>query len=84
MKIPTPKLAALTAAALLAAPLVFAADSNPMGGQGQAVVTVLQGQEIPGGIPQQALQLKVDGKQSDVTGWTQLGPQSKVELVVLI
>jgi hypothetical protein len=55
-----------------------------MEGQGQAVVTVLQGQEIPGGIPQQALQLKVDGKQSNVTGWTLLGPQSKVELVVLI
>jgi hypothetical protein len=84
MKIPTLKLAALAASALLAAPLAFAADSAGMEGQGQAVVTVLQGQEIPGGIPQQALQLKVDGKQSNVTGWTLLGPQSKVELVVLI
>ncbi len=83
MKIPIPKFAALVAVALLAAPLAFAAGSSPMEGQGQAVVTVLQGQEIPGGIPQNALQLKLDGKQSSVTGWTQLGPQSKVELVVL-
>jgi hypothetical protein len=84
MKFPTAKLAALAAAALLAAPLAFAADNSPMEGQGRAVITVLQGQEIPGGIPQQALQVKVDGKASNVTGWTSLGPQSKVELVILI
>jgi hypothetical protein len=84
MKFPTLKLAAIAAAAALAAPLAFAADNSPMEGQGRAVVTVLQGQEIPGGIPQQALQLKIDGKQSNITGWTPLGPQSKVELVVLI
>src|SRR5208283_3739972 len=40
---------------------------------------------IPGGIPQDALHLKVDGKDSNITGWTQLrSPQSKVEMVVLI
>ena len=59
MKIPTPKFTAVVAGFLLAAPLAFAADSAPMEGQGRAVVTVLQGQEIPGGIPQQALQLEV-------------------------
>ena len=87
MKITTPKLAALTAGGLLlAAPFAFAADNNNgQVGEGHAVITVLKGQELPGGIPQQALQLKVDGKQSNITGWTQLrGPQDKVQLVILI
>ncbi len=73
-----------TAAFLLAAPLVFAAD-NTQEGQGKAVITVVQGQEIPGGIPQQSVQLKVNGKNASVTGLTPLrGPESKVEMVVLI
>jgi hypothetical protein len=86
MKIPTLQLAALVAAGIVfAAPAVFAADNNSTTGQGSAIVTVLQGQEMPGGIPQQALQLKVNGKESTITGWTPLrGPQAKVELVVLI
>jgi hypothetical protein len=85
MKFPNLQLAAWVAAGtILTAPLAFAAANNQEG-QGQAVVTVLQGQELPGGIPQQALQLKVEGKESSITGWTQLrGPQSKIELVVLI
>jgi hypothetical protein len=84
MKFPTLKLAAIAAAAaLFAAPAVFAADSN-FEGQGRAVVTVVHAQELPGGIAQQALQLKVDGKESTITSWTALGPQSKIELVVLI
>jgi hypothetical protein len=84
MKVLRAKFAAVVAGALLAAPLAFAADNNQEG-QGSAVVTVLKGQELPGGIPQQALQLKVDGKESSITGWTPLrGPQAKVELVVLI
>ena len=89
MKIPNLQIAALAglwlaAGSLLAAPFALAADAAQQG-QGSAVITVLQGQELPGGIPQQALQLKVDGKQSDITGWTALrGPQSKVEVVVLI
>jgi len=85
MKIPILQLAAWVAAgSLLVAPFAFAADSA-LQGQGSAVITVLQGQELPGGIPEQALQLKVDGKQSEITGWTPLrGPQSKVEVVVLI
>lgn len=79
------QLAALvTAGALLAASLALAEDQNQEG-QGRAVVTVLSNNEIPGGIPQDALHLRVDGKDSNITGWTQLrSPQSKVEMVVLI
>jgi hypothetical protein len=86
MKFPTHRLTALAAAmALFAVPAAFAADNTSMEGQGRAVVTVVHGQELPGGISQQALQLKVDGKESNITGWTQLrGPQNKIELVVLI
>src|ERR1700722_9519360 len=72
----------LAAGSLLAAIPALAADSNQ---QGQAVVTVLPGSEIPGGIQQDSLHLKVDGKDSTVTGWSPLrGPQSTVEMVVLI
>jgi hypothetical protein len=82
MKIPTPKLAAVAAAGvMLAAPAAFAADSSSMEGQGRAVVTVLRGEQIP----QQALQIKVNGQESSVTGWTPLrGPQSNLEFVILI
>src|SRR5580704_15316775 len=74
----------LAAGSLLAAIPALAADSNQQQ-QGQAVVTVLPGSEIPGGIQQDALHLKVDGKDSTVTGWSLLrGPQSEVEMVVLI
>ncbi len=73
------------AASLLAAPMTFAADNTPQEEQGKAVITVVQGQEIPGGIPQQSVQLKVNGKNASVTGLTPLrGPQSQVEMVVLI
>jgi hypothetical protein len=79
------QLAALVAAgSLLAAIPTLAADSNQQQ-QGSAVVTVLPGSENPGGIPQDALHLKVDGKNSTVTGWSLLrDPQSTVEMVVLI
>jgi len=73
------------AALLLAAPVAFAADNTPQEGRGKAVITVVKGQELPGGISQQALQLKVNGKDASVTGLTPLrGPQSTVEMVVLI
>jgi hypothetical protein len=75
--------ALLATGSLLAAIPAMAADSNQQ--QGQAVVTVLPGSEVPGGIQQDALHLKVDGKDSTVTGWSLLrGPQSTVEMVVLI
>jgi hypothetical protein len=73
----------LVAGPLLAAIPALAAESNPQ--QGQAVVTVLPGSEIPGGIQQDSLHLKVDGKDSTITGWSPLrGPQSAIEMVVLI
>jgi hypothetical protein len=49
------------------------------------VITILPENEMPGGIPQEAVHLKLDGKQSTITGFTPLrDPQSKVEMVVLI
>src|SRR6202167_4690739 len=76
--------ALLGASFFLAAIHAQAADSNQQQ-QGQAVVTVLPGSEVPGGISQDALHLKVDGKDSTITGWSLLrGPQSEVEMVVLI
>ncbi len=73
MRIHKLQIAALVAAgSLLAAIPAPAADNGSQQGQGQAVVTVLSGNEIPGGIPQQALHLKVNGKDSTVTGWTPL------------
>src|ERR1700679_3873420 len=73
----------LAAGSLLAAIPALAAHSHQQ--QGQAVVTVLPGSEVPGGISQDALHLKVDGKDSTITGWSPLrGPGSTVEIVVLI
>jgi hypothetical protein len=79
------QLAALVAAgSLLAAVPAVAANSNQQQ-QGSAVITLLPGSEVPGGIPQDALHLKVDGKDSTITGWSALrGPSSTVEMVVLI
>jgi hypothetical protein len=74
----------LAAGSLLAAIPALAADSNQQQ-QGKAVVTVLPGSEVPGGISEGALHLKVDGKDSTITGWSPLrAPQSTVEMVVLI
>jgi len=76
--------ALLAAGMLLAAPFALAADSN-QAGAGQAVITVLPGSEVPGGIPQDALHVKVDGKDSTVTGWKALrSPDNKLEVVILI
>jgi hypothetical protein len=85
MRIRNLQLATLLAAgSFVAAIPALAADSNQQQ-QGQAVVTILPGSEVPGGISEDALHLKVDGKDSTVTGWSPLrGPQSEVEMVVLI
>ncbi len=75
----------VVAGSLLATVPTLAADSSNQQGQGSAVVTVLPGKEAPGGIPQDALHLKVDGKDSTITGWTPLhGPASTIEVVVLL
>ena len=74
----------MAAGALLAASSALAADQN-QAGQGSAVVTVLSGNEIPGGIPQDALHAE-GGRQGfehhrlDAVA----RPASKVEMVVLI
>jgi hypothetical protein len=74
----------LAAGMFLAAPFALAAENN-QSGVGQAVVTILPGSEIPGGVPQDALHAKVDGKDSTITGWTPLhSPDSKLEVVLLI
>ena len=79
------QLAVLVAAgALLSASLALAKEPNQEG-QGRAVVTVMSKNEIPGGIPQDALHLKIDGKVSTVTGWTALhSPESPLQVVILI
>ncbi|HVN94543.1 MAG TPA: hypothetical protein VMT38_12650 [Terracidiphilus sp.] len=87
MQIPKLKTAALVTATFLAALPALAADSNnsQQQQQGSAVVTVLPKSEVPGGISQDALHLKIDGKNSTITGWTPLrGAASRVEMVVLI
>ena len=85
MRIQKFQLAALAAAASMLAAIPALAAGNSGQQQGHAVVTILPGNEITGGIPQDALHLKVDGKDSTVTGWSLLrGPQSTVEMVVLI
>lgn len=80
----------IQAATLFAATSLLFASSAFAAAQKQqvaasTVVTVLPENELPGGIPQDSLHLKLDGKQSDITGFTLLrDPQSKVEMVVLI
>lgn len=79
----------VAAGTLLAAPFAIAGNGsgvvNDQTGQGRAVVTVLPGSETPGGIPQDALHLKINGKDSNVTGWTALeSPANQLEVVVLI
>jgi hypothetical protein len=78
------------AAALFAATSLWLVSSPFAAAQKQevaasTVITILPENEAPGGIPQDALHLKLDGKQSAITGFTPLrDPQSKVEMVVLI
>ncbi len=81
----------LRAAALFAAVSLLLVSSPFATAQKQevaasTVITILpEKNEAPGGIPQDALHLKLDGKQSSITGFTPLrDPQSKVEMVVLI
>jgi hypothetical protein len=72
------------AASLLAATLTFAAEPKQEV-PASTVVTILPENEMPGGIPQDAVHLKLDGKGSTITSLTPLrDPQSKVEMVVLI
>ncbi len=83
----THKLQAATlfaAASMFTATFALAADQKQEV-QASTVITILPEKEMPGGIPQDALHLKLDGKESTIADLTPLrGPQSKAELVVLI
>jgi len=76
---------------MVAGGLLLAAPAFPQGdkamGQGRAVVTILpKGHgEMPAGISQQDLNIKVNGKPAVVTRWRPLrGPDDRLELVLLI
>jgi hypothetical protein len=77
--------AALFAAGTLLAGTLSLAAEQKQEVPGSTVITILPENELPGGIPQEAMHLKLDGKGSTITGFTPLrDPQSKVEMVVLI
>jgi len=75
----------MIAGALLLTMQGFAQDEKSAG-QGQAVVTVLaKHNEVAPTIPQQDVSIKVNGKDSAVTGWQPFkGANDSLELVVLI
>jgi len=76
----------MTAGALLLAAPAFSQGDKSLG-QGRAVVTILSKQhgESPASISQKDVSIKVNGKDSTVTGWAPLrGPESRQELVILI
>jgi hypothetical protein len=64
-----------------------AASKTNENGQGKAVVTILpqKGSQTLAPVPVDELYLKVDGRESRVTGWTPLGDAAhRIEVVVLI
>lgn len=69
----------------MAAGPAFAADHEGRQGQGQAVVTVLpaHGDEGAANIGVQDLNLKIDGKNSQVLNWVR-GQNSQLEVVILL
>jgi hypothetical protein len=73
------------AGSMIALVPAFASSENQLG-QGQAVITVLPAKNAaPAAVNPQDLSLKVNGKTTNITGLEPLrGPDSKVELVVLI
>jgi len=77
--------AVVAAGALLAAWPAFAAPDG-QSAQGHAVVTVLPADHAAtANVSQQELSVKVNGKDSSVTGWKPLaGPDAPVQMVILI
>lgn len=73
--------------ALTTAILLSAGQSFAQAGQGHAVITILpahSGEELANVNPRD-VKLKVNGKQSTVTGWTpERGANSRLELILLI
>lgn len=85
MKTKSIQLAAWTAAGMLLAGVPGFASSENQQGQGQAIVTVLPAKNAPAAtVSTQNLSVKVNGKESNITRLQQLGPNTPVELVVLI
>jgi hypothetical protein len=85
MKARSIQFAAWAAAAALLAAIPAVAESQDQQGQGQAVVTVVPDRNAPApAIAPQNITVKVNGKDSSITNLQQLGPNSPVELVVLI
>jgi hypothetical protein len=76
----------VAAGSLLAAIPSYAAAQENQQGQGQAVVTVLPQKNAPAGaLNRQDLSVKVNGKDSSITGLQHLsGPQNRIEVVLLI
>jgi len=83
----TGAVAGVAAAALLAVP-VFAQSENQSENQtqGQAVVTVLPDKNAPApNVPQQNLQVKVNGKDATITNWQPLrGESDRLEVVMML
>ena len=76
--------ALFAAGSLLTATFALAAEQKQEV-PGSTVITILPENEMPGRIPQEAVHLKLNGKESTITAFTPLrDPQSKVEMVVLI
>src|SRR5215472_16500243 len=81
---------AIAAAALLVAAPIFAqnnAQKNEGEGHGQAVITVMPAKDAAAApaVNQQAIQVKVDGKDATVTNFTPLrGSNDRLEVVILI
>jgi hypothetical protein len=70
---------------LVAGPMAFAQNENQ--GQGEATVTVLpkKASAGPSDVAQQAVQVSVNGRKTEVSGWQSLrGDHASVELVLLI
>ncbi len=87
MKIGKLKIVAFAAAAALAAAAPAFPQSGEREGQGQAVVTILpeHNQAEAASVSRQQLNLKIDGKETAITGWVPLqGVDDGVELVLLI
>lgn len=76
---------AITSMMVASAPAVLAAPETPA--QGQAVVTILQknNMDAPVEVPQQNVRLKVNGRDATISGWQRLhGDNSPIELVILM
>lgn len=76
---------AILAGACAVAPLAIAQSDAP--GNGQAVVTVLpkNNKQSTADVPQQAMKIEVNGKQTPISNWQPLrASQSDIEFVILI